>query len=183
MAALASAVRGDQLAQLDKVTKDRKKIGGRLNRRISKTSGILLIGINLHDQHVLQRVWALRSKKRKLTFIVRVKKTLFKKGDLELDGEIERVLDSLAEDNQQRVGPRRTPCPWLRTMTRLVLIRHSHTKLEPEVSSHEWTLSSEGRARCACVGMVDQLQGTVDRIHPDGRVERIGQLPGVRKPK
>lgn len=34
-------------------------------------------------------------------------------------------------------------------MPHLIFVRHSITKQQPEVSSHDWTLTPEGEARCA----------------------------------
>ncbi|MDJ0974063.1 MAG: histidine phosphatase family protein [Planctomycetota bacterium] len=33
-------------------------------------------------------------------------------------------------------------------MGRIVFVRHSQTRIEPRVSSHEWTLTEEGQRRC-----------------------------------
>lgn len=62
-------------------------------------------------------------------------------------------------------------------MSNLILIRHSITKQQPDVDSHLWQLTAEGRSRCQ--NLAEQLQPyNIDRIFTSEEAKTIltGQL-------
>src|SRR5687768_5188210 len=62
-------------------------------------------------------------------------------------------------------------------MRQLIVIRHSQTKQQPNVSSHEWQLTDEGRKRCQHLAEELRPYG-IDRIFTSEEAKAVltGQL-------
>jgi hypothetical protein len=77
------------------VDKHKKKIGGKLNKRIKKTTGYEIRGADEEDNPYYVRCWAFKGDEHQRSYLVQVRIT--GQGPEEENPEIEAILDSLEE--------------------------------------------------------------------------------------